>query len=152
MYCTCDFPSPSILAVTSLVVKPDFVPSYRTTGRFPFKVEEVLRTYGDVVRIGPNELVFITPEAATDIYGAHTKHMEHFIKTDMFDLNGGFDGVTWERNPELHRERLKKLSPAFSTKSLSAKEPTMHKYIDLFVESMREVGCVDEGIELRKVQ
>lgn len=105
-----------------------------------------------MVRIGPNELVFITSEAAADIYGAHTKHMEHFTKTDMFDFNGGFDGVTWERDPETHRARLKKLSPAFSTKSLSAKEPTMHKYIDLFVESMREVGSTDAGIELRKVQ
>lgn len=35
----------------------------------------------------------------------------------MFDLNGGFDGSTWDRNPEIYRQKVKKPSAAFSTKS-----------------------------------
>lgn len=43
------------------------------------------------------------------------------------------------------------LSPAFSVKAIKAKEPIVHKYIDLFVGRMKEFGSVKEGIELRTV-
>lgn len=87
-----------------------------------------------------------------DIYGSHTKNLEHFTKTPMFDVMGGFNGITWETVPELHRQRVKQVTPAFSTNSIRAKEPTMHKYIDLFVQSMYELGVREEGIELRRVR
>ena len=37
--------------------------SARFSGRYPWAIEDVLRQYGDVVRIAPNELVFFTPQA-----------------------------------------------------------------------------------------
>lgn len=88
----------------------------------------------------------------SDIYGAHTKNLEHFHKTPMFDVMGGFNGITWETVPELHRPRVKQVTPAFTTNAIRAKEPTMHKYIDLFVQSMYELGAREEGIELRSVR
>ncbi|KAK7730558.1 hypothetical protein SLS63_005803 [Diaporthe eres] len=75
----------------------------------------------------------------SDIYGSHTKNLEHFTKTPMFDVMGGYNGITWETVPELHRQRVKQVTPAFSTNSIRAKEPTMHKYIDLFVQSIKEM-------------
>ena len=36
---------------------------YRVAGKYPWAVVEALRKYGDVVRVAPNELAFITPQA-----------------------------------------------------------------------------------------
>lgn len=67
------------------------------------------------------------------------------------DLGDGDQGLTWEKDPVKHRAVAKKVAPAFSPKALRSKEPTMHKYIDLFVQKMREVGEQKGGIELKKV-
>lgn len=70
----------------------------------------------------------------------------------MFDVMGGFNGITWETVPELRRQRVKQITPAFTTNSIRAKEPTMHKYIDLFVRSINELGEREEGVDLRSVR
>lgn len=77
--------------------------------------------------------------------------MEHFTRTDWLDLGEGEDGINWERDPVRHREIRKNLSPAFSVKSLQAKEPTLNKHIDYFLERMREFGDVENGVDLLQV-
>ncbi|KAI1083758.1 isotrichodermin C-15 hydroxylase [Whalleya microplaca] len=104
---------------------------------------------GDVVRIAPNELVFITPQAQNDIYASHTKNLEHFVRTDWLDPGLGENGITFELDPVKHRMVSKKLSPAFSLNSIKAKEPTLHKYIDYFIEKMKDIGASKSGVELR---
>ncbi|KAI5922127.1 cytochrome P450 [Camillea tinctor] len=42
----------------------------------------------------------------------------------------------------------KQLSPAFSGRALKAKEPTLHKYVDLFVERMKALGGGAQGVSL----
>jgi hypothetical protein len=42
----------------------------------------------------------------------------------------------------------KQVAPAFSSKSIRAKEPRLHKYIDLFIEQMNVYG--DAGVDLSK--
>ncbi|KAL1852463.1 hypothetical protein Daus18300_012144 [Diaporthe australafricana] len=85
-----------------------------------------------------------------DIYDSHTKHLEHFTRTDWLDLGEGEDGIIWERDPIRHRQVRKSLSPAFSVQSLKAKEPTLHKHIDFFHEKMRELGDEENGVDLRE--
>ncbi|KAK4107900.1 cytochrome P450 [Canariomyces notabilis] len=138
------FPGPKLAAISNV-----WYAYYWVTGKYPMAIAKALNKYGDVVRIGPNELVFISPKAASDIYASHTKHMEHFPKAKFVDLGGGDKGLTWETDPAKHRDVAKRIAPAFSVKSIRSKEPTMHKYIDLFVWKMREVGGQQGGIELR---
>ncbi|KAG6354983.1 hypothetical protein INS49_004064 [Diaporthe citri] len=102
----------------------------------------------DVVRIGPNEVVFNTPKASEDIYDSHTKHLEHFTRTDWLDLGKGEDGIIWERDPVRHRVVRKNLSRAFSVKSLQAKEPALHKHLDYFLDRMKEFGNEKNGVDL----
>jgi hypothetical protein len=124
---------------------------------------------GDVVRIAPNELVFIAPKAASgttskfsnylrtklkktqDIYGTNNEHIEHFHKTNFIDLGAGDQGLTWERDPVKHRQTSKIIAPAFSVKSIKAKEATIHKYIGLFVQEMKTLESKEKGTELRRV-
>ncbi|KAI0899974.1 cytochrome P450 [Annulohypoxylon nitens] len=138
------FPGPRLAAFSNL-----WYAYHWSTGKYPFAVAEALKKYGDVVRVAPNELAFITPEAFNDIYDSHTSGMEHFPKTNFMDLGLGDNGLSWEMDPVKHHADAKKVAPAFSIKALKAKESTMHKYTDAFVQRMREIGGKEEGIELK---
>ncbi|KAL2048922.1 hypothetical protein ABVK25_010775 [Lepraria finkii] len=52
------FPGPKIAAVSNI-----WYAYHWFSGRYPWAIEAVLNRYGDVVRIAPNELVFMTPQA-----------------------------------------------------------------------------------------
>lgn len=86
-----------------------------------------------------------------DLYGSHEKSLELFPKTQI--NNHGNDergGLIWEWDPVRHRQVSKRLSPAFSGRALKAKEPTIHKYVDLFVDRMKDLGGRPQGVSLPK--
>ncbi len=60
-------------------------------------------------------------------------------------------GVSWERDPAKHRSVAKKLSPAFSMRSIKAKEPALQGFVDLFIERMRSLGHEEQGVDLKTV-
>ncbi|RYP10147.1 hypothetical protein DL764_000857 [Monosporascus ibericus] len=105
---------------------------------------------GEVVRVAPNEVVFSTPQAALDIYNAAAMGRETWVKTDLMDFGTGDGGFIWEEDPIKRREVAKKIVPAFSTKAVRAKQATVHMYIDLFVDKMKEIGGKAEGVEITK--
>ncbi|KAI0470442.1 cytochrome P450 [Xylariaceae sp. FL0804] len=138
------YPGPKLAAVS------DAWYAYNAfTGRWPWAVADAVRTYGDVVRIAPNELVFSTPKALADIYTSHNGYLETFTKTQINNHgNDRHGGIIWEWDPVRHRQVSKQLSPAFSGRALKAKEATLHKYVDLFVSRMRENGATEQGVSL----
>ncbi|KAI0019240.1 benzoate 4-monooxygenase cytochrome P450 [Xylariomycetidae sp. FL0641] len=120
------------------------------SGRYPWATERALRKYGDIVRIAPNELLFLTPQASLDIYGSHDKSHETFVKTDFNDFGDEHGGIAFERDPVRHRKVAKALAPAFSSRAIAAKVPTMLKYIDLFIGKARQLGGGSEGLDVGK--
>ncbi|KAK8038622.1 hypothetical protein PG993_007033, partial [Apiospora rasikravindrae] len=145
------YPGPRLASVSSL-----WEIYFLCTGKWPWAIENALKRYGDVVRTGPNSLVFMKPQAVTgkpyvspivshmlicskDIHGPKRNLQGTFVKTAFVDgLGDEDDGLLWERDPEKHRRIAKKMSPAFSGNSLRAKEPTMHKHIDLMMRRLEE--------------
>lgn len=85
-----------------------------------------------------------------DIYLPHDKMMEKFVKTDFEDLGEGDGGISFETDPVKHREVAKRMAPAFSTRNFKAKEGTLQKYIDIFVDKMKEIGGSEHGAEMRR--
>lgn len=67
------------------------------------------------------------------------------------DFGVGDQGFIWEQDPVKRREVAKKLLPAFSTKAIKAKEPTVHKHVDMFVTRMKELGGTDKGVDINEV-
>lgn len=57
--------------------------------------------------------------------------------------------MTWEKDPAKHRKMAKELAHSFSMKSMNTLEPTMHKYVDAFVQKVKTLGDQDDGIELK---
>ncbi|KAK4206768.1 cytochrome P450 [Rhypophila decipiens] len=115
-------------------------------GRYPWHQEKLLHQYGDVVRVGPNEVVFFTPQAAMDIYGPAVKNQELFTKTDLMDFGAGDLGFIWENDPAKRKAVAKKTLPAFSSNATRDKEPVVHQYTDLFVDKLKELGSRPEGL------
>lgn len=137
------FPGPRLAAVSNV-----WYAYHWFSGRYPWAIENALRKYGDVVRIAPNELVFFTPQAFLDIYSPHRKNHEVFVKTDFQNRGKDLGGIIWEENPIRHREVAKKLSPAFSSRSIRALEPIAHEYMDAFVITLEELGSEPAGVGL----
>ncbi|KAF7519351.1 hypothetical protein G7054_g13124 [Neopestalotiopsis clavispora] len=105
---------------------------------------------GDVVRIAPNELVFISPQAAKDIYLAQEKHLELFVQVGYDAVDTGDGGISGEPNPLRHYEIARRVAPAFSIRNFKAKEPIVHKHTDIFVQKMLEVGHRERGAEMQQ--
>ncbi|TGJ81696.1 hypothetical protein E0Z10_g7076 [Xylaria hypoxylon] len=137
------YPGPRIAAVSNIWWALNSI-----SGRYPWIIEDTLRRYGDVIRIAPNELVFLTPQAAKDIYLAQEKNLESFVQVGYDALDTGDNGISGEPNPVRHREVAKKLAPAFSNKNLKAKETTIQKHLNLFIEKMELLEGKD--VELRQ--
>ncbi|KAM7212718.1 Cytochrome P450 [Rhypophila decipiens] len=138
------YPGPKLAAMSSL-----WWVYASLSGRYPWIIEKVIKKYGNVVRIGPNELVFLTPQAAKDIYLAQEKNMELFVQVGYDALDTGDGGISGETNPVRHREIAKNLAPAFSNRSLRSKEAVIHQYLDLFIRLLEEHGGGD-GVELNR--
>lgn len=91
----------------------------------------------------------VADRRCSDIYGAHHKYIELFPKTQINNHgNEKSGGLVWEWDPVRHRKVSKQISPAFSGRALKAKEPTLHKYINLFVQHMEVSGGGTEGVSL----
>ncbi|KAI1774114.1 cytochrome P450 [Hypoxylon cercidicola] len=139
------YPGPKIAAITDL-----WWAYASTTGRYPWIIEDALRKYGDIVRIAPNEFVFLTPQAAKDIYLAQERNMELFVQVGYDALDTGDGGISGETDPIKHRQIAKTLAPAFSMKNLRAKEGAIHTHLNLFIEKMKAVGTGEQGAELQR--
>ncbi|KAI1422851.1 cytochrome P450 [Xylaria sp. FL1777] len=137
------YPGPKIAAVSNI-----WWVFHSISGRYPWVIEETLRQYGDVVRIAPNELVFLTPQAAKDIYLAQENHLESFVQVGYDALDTGDNGISGEPNPVRHREVARRLAPAFSNRSLMAKETTIQGHMNQFMEKIEHLQGRD--IELRQ--
>ncbi|KAI0534483.1 cytochrome P450 [Xylaria digitata] len=129
---TLTFTGPRIAAVSNI-----WYTYHWLSGRYPWATEKVLKKYGDVIRIAPNELLFFTPEAFT---GQFEKNIGLADKLDINDRGDKHGGLGFERDAVRHRNVSKQVAPASSPKSTRAKEPRVHKYIDTFVSKMRTHG------------
>ncbi|KAI0543243.1 cytochrome P450 [Xylaria digitata] len=138
------YPGPRLAAMTDI-----WWAYASTTGRYPWIIEDVINRYGHVVRIAPNELVFLSPQAAKDIYLAQ-KNLELFVQVGYDALDTGDGGISGETNPVKHREIAKRLAPAFSTRNFKAKEPTVQKHLDRFVDRIKDFGSGERGIQLQR--
>ena len=87
-------------------------------------------------------------DSGSDIYASHQKNLESFVKTDFQNRGKDLGGLAWEEDPVRHREVSKRLSPAFSSRSIKALEPLAHEYMDYFVASMLEIGSETTGVGL----
>lgn len=136
------FPGPFLAAAT-----PFPLMYYRAKGK-PVKWTHAQHNhYGSVVRLAPNELSFIDPEAWDDIYGHRTAskvNKVNFAKDtrllgqDFFVKPGDPTGIT-RASDSAHSTQRRLVSPAFSDKALKDQEPLLRFYVDLLIGKLRNI-------------
>ncbi|KAL8827067.1 MAG: hypothetical protein Q9170_007163 [Blastenia crenularia] len=92
--------------------------------------------YGEVVRVTPDELSFITPSAWQDIYT--TKPQLPKCEKGVVKLPNGVPNLSAETVTEEHTRQRKILSYAFSERALREQEDILKRYTDLLITKLHE--------------
>ncbi|USP81367.1 cytochrome P450 [Curvularia clavata] len=144
------YPGPKIAAATGLFY------FYKA-----FRGEEAVwecflhENYGEVVRIGPDRLSFISPEAWKDITGYSTgKRLENPKDPNSLPANiHGNRSLVTETSSEIHRPRRRIYAYAFSDKALKQQEPLIRNYADSLVRVVKEssTNSPKTGVDICKL-
>lgn len=124
----------------------------RISGNWPWEIEKLHKKYGDIVRIGPNELSFSHPQSIKDIYSqANINHPDFFTKFVTFYKQSDVGGsIGTEVDPYIHQRVRKVLAPGFSSSALRRQGDIVVHHIDALLEKIEEAGGVQEGMDMSK--
>lgn len=131
-------PGPLLAAATSWY--ECFYDVYRP-GQYVFKIKEMHKRYGPIVRITPREISISDPTFLDTIYtpGPGSKRDKDIEKVKALGINTSIGGAVQH---DLHRHRREALNPFFSQKSVLLLEPELAGKIErlrsYFEESLRE--------------
>ncbi|KAK7464376.1 hypothetical protein VKT23_006543 [Stygiomarasmius scandens] len=122
------FPGPRLAALSNLY-QAYYDVYYR--GKFVEHLHDLHARYGPVVRVGPNELHFSSPEAYKDIYHSGSKFVKEkaFYKT-MQEEFSSFG--TWD--PVFHRKRKDTMNPLFSRRAILKLESSIQEKVDRLIQ------------------
>lgn len=125
------FPGPKSFAATRIPVTRSVL-----RGNLPHVVKRLHDTYGDVVRISPDELSFISADASKDIYGHRPGHPEMAKDRRFYENGPEIPGDILLANEADHSRFRRLLSHAFSEKALREQEPLITTYVDLLISRL----------------
>ncbi|KAI3321134.1 cytochrome P450 [Xylariaceae sp. AK1471] len=115
------FPGPKLAAATGWY---EFYFQYWLNGQYIFETEKMVKKYGPIIRVNPEELFIHDPEFYNELYVTEsTRRTNHY---DNFVQGIGFDGShLLTREHDLHRVRRKPLEPYFSRMGVSRLQPML---------------------------
>ncbi len=131
-------PGPKLWAASSIPYLLAWV-----SGRAPFIIHDLHRTYGDVVRIGPNRLSFTHPDAWQEIRG-HRKSGENEHAKDPALYAMSKNNILGASRADHARVR-RILSHGFSAKSMQGQQPLIMRYVDLLMQRLEEMTRDESG-------
>jgi cytochrome P450 len=101
-------------------------------------MQQLHAQYGPVVRFGPNDLSFISPQAWKDIYGYQKGRKENYReKTFYFERHNGAGALTDAVDPTTHSTLRRALAPIFSERGIKEQEPMFQEYADSMIQTIR---------------
>lgn len=105
-------------------------------GKSEFAIRDLFAKHGEVVRISPNEVYFINPQAWKDIYGhGHAEFPKYYPRGVHMDPRQIISS-----NAKDHFRYRRAMLPAFSDKALVQQELLIQVYVDLLIKRLREVS------------
>ncbi|KAL0930186.1 uncharacterized protein CTRU02_215006 [Colletotrichum truncatum] len=146
------YPGPRLAAITPLVHVYYFV-----AGDAVLWLDRLHRKYGEVVRVEPDRLSYIAPQAWKDIYGHATatrkanskenKNSKNLFSNDSYSISSA-------HGPE--HQRLRKIfSNAFSDRAITKQEPMLTLYarqmVNLVHRKIADAGSSDDSVVLDAV-
>ncbi|XP_014556637.1 hypothetical protein COCVIDRAFT_37744 [Bipolaris victoriae FI3] len=134
------FPGPKIAAATGI-----FYHYKCLKGEEAAWETEMHKRYGEVVRLAPDRLSFVTAGAWRDIAGPSVgKRLENRKDPTALPSNiRGMRSLASEYRTEVHRPRRRLYQNAFSDKALRKQEPLILGYVNLLVQVIKEAATKD---------
>ncbi|KXH62845.1 cytochrome P450 monooxygenase [Colletotrichum nymphaeae SA-01] len=126
------YPGPKLWAATPL---PAAINILRGTPHLT--ILELHKRYGDVVRVGPNELALAHADAWKDVCG-HLKRAQDENGKDPKYGNEEMDKSLISASRERHGPARRLLSHAFSARAMAEQQPLMDRWISLFIQRVHE--------------
>jgi hypothetical protein len=116
-------------------------------GQYVWKVRDLHKKYGPIVRINPYELHVDDPDFLEDIFTGPGTHKRD--KWEWGTKGLGVPGATLMTNPhDLHRVRRAALNPFFSKTSVRNLQPLIDAKLDFFIERFEEFQKTGEIMTL----
>ncbi|KAH8744497.1 cytochrome P450 [Diaporthe sp. PMI_573] len=143
------FPGPMLAGATGLAyhfaqISGDLLPW----------LEGLHARYGEVVRVGPNTLSYINPQAWKDIYGHRSGGKKSNTKDELAtakDVNGV--SSLFSELDDIKHGRLRRIfSNAFSDKALKAQQTLFTRYTTQLVDNIRRDLATDPNREFDAVK
>lgn len=129
-------PGPKLWAISQLPYS-----SMTISGEGHKRMKKLHETYGDVVRVGPNQVAFTDPAAWKETMGhRRTGQMENGRDPVFYAL--ARNGLIGPIGSEEHGRQRRILSHGFSAQSLMEQQPLIQQYVDLLMQRLRE-NCQD---------
>lgn len=127
----CSIPGPQLW-----IAFPIFRKYLMVRGKSDFRIRDLHEKYGEVMRVSPNEVYFLNPQAWKDIYGhGHAEFPKYYPEGVRIDPR-----KLLSANPRDHFRLRRAMLPAFSDKALSQQEPLIRTYVDLLIKRLQEVA------------
>ena len=112
-----------------------------------FKIEQLHKKYGNIVRINPSEVHIADPEFFSEIYcNAQKKRDKWSWMVSGLFINKSLFGTV---SHELHRERRAALNPLFSKSQVRKRQEDIQKRVDTLLERLRTAGQNKGIIDLK---
>ncbi|KAJ7137805.1 cytochrome P450 [Mycena epipterygia] len=100
-------------------------------------IHELLQTYGPVVRIGPDKIVFCDPDTMRDVYLVQKFEKSVFYKN--FKVNGLDQSLTFLDNGS-HSARRRAFGPHYTTTNVARLQPKIYNFTLELVESLESIA------------
>ncbi|RJE23407.1 Cytochrome p450 [Aspergillus sclerotialis] len=102
--------------------------------------------YGDIVRIAPDQLSYVSPDAIKDIYERRAGQPENVKDPKMSSVRGSQDVRAINSATATKHAYLRKLlSPIFSIGAIKNFEPILLAEADRFIRNLEDTCAVDNG-------
>ncbi|KAK8073393.1 cytochrome p450 [Apiospora phragmitis] len=125
------------------------VPGPQALGRQPPALH--LQYGADIVRVAPDELSFLRPDAWREVMGYIPRGVPENEKDPLIFRGLNVEDSVIGAPRDRHRVMRAMLSHGFSASRMLDQQPIIMRYIDLLVERLREKAVVDRGIPLNMV-
>ncbi|CAI0647710.1 unnamed protein product [Colletotrichum noveboracense] len=138
----CNFPGPKLAALT---LWNEFYWDVVKRGTFIWRIEDMHKKYGPIVRINPYELHIIDPEFYDELYSSNRKSDKYRWWTNL----AGADGSSFSTVPhDLHRRRRGALNPFFSVRSVTQLEPLIRSKVEKLSARFGAIAQTGEVVRL----
>ncbi|KAJ5638396.1 hypothetical protein N7490_008275 [Penicillium lividum] len=127
------YPGPKLAAISSLWYARSHI-----RGTTPNDILHLHNKYGPIVRIAPEELSYVNPNAWKEIYGHRVAGEPELPKDKKYHAGFGREQSLLNADREYHGELRRMLAYGFSDRALRAQESVIQEYVSLLMTKLEE--------------